>query len=217
VKLSACVAAQANSARARIWAVGGGGGGGIDNYSSTVFNTPRDGDNGEDTLLSLSATYTTNTLTCGGGKGGVGANWGTSLGSYSNGTPGEGGVLKQNFNDPRILLMTTFNGIKPVIDSRSVRQPGGGAVFENTLPYNYDGHGGFGVVGVGDEKWSYGGGGGSGAGANLLFSNNSSSDVPMYYRIGALGKGRVLPAADTNGKSGGDGAGGFILVEFERL
>lgn len=204
--------------RARIWAVGGGGGGGgsIHNYSSAVYNAPRDGDAGEDTLLSLSPTYTTNTLICGGGKGGIGANWGNGS-SFSNGSAGEGGVLKQNFNDLRILLMTTYNGIKPSIGSRWIRQPGGSTVIENTLPYNYDGHGGLGAWGVGDEQWSYGGGGGSGAGANLLFSNNSSSDVPLYYRIGAYGKGRVLPTAVTNGNSGADGGGGFILVEFERL
>lgn len=204
--------------RARIWAVGGGGGGGgsIHNYSSAQYNAPRDGENGEDTLFGLTANFSTNTITCGGGKGGVGANWGNGS-SFSNGIPGDGGGFKQTISDSRFLILGTFIGDKPAVSSRWVRQAGGRSVFENILPYNYDGHGGLGAWGVGDERWSYGGGGGGGAGANVAFSNNSSSDVPLYYRIGSFGKGRVLPTAVTNGNPGNNGSGGFILVEFERL
>ena len=39
----------------------------------------------------------------------------------------------------------------------------------------------------------------------------------MYYRVGAAGLGRVLPTTDTNGNPGGNGGGGFILVELERM
>ena len=204
--------------RARIWAVGGGGGGGgsIHNYSSAQYNAPRDGFPGEDTLFGLTSDFTANTFTCGGGQGGVGANWGNGS-SFSNGVAGAGGTFKQTITDNRFLILGTVIGETPPIGSRWVQQVGGHSPYENTLPYNHDGHGGLGAWGVGDERWSYGGGGGGAAGVNTIFSNNSSNDVSMYYRVGAAGLGRVLPTAVTNGNPGGNGGGGFILVELERM
>lgn len=195
---------------------GGGGGGSIHNYSSSWYSAPRDGDPGEDTLVGLSPGFLLNTVTCGKGIGGYGANWGNGS-SFSNGSPGAGGTASHNVEDSRLQVLTLTPGIKPPIGQRWSRQVGGTSVLEYLLPYSDDGHGGLGAYGVGDEGWSYGGGGGSGGGAILRFNNVGLSDVTMYYRAGAGGKGRVFPTAQTNGNSGGDGVAGFVLVELEKI
>lgn len=195
---------------------GGGGGGSIHNYSSSWYNAPRDGDAGGPTLLSLTSNFAQNTVTCGGGLGGGGANWGNGS-LYSNGSAGAGGAFSHNITDARLQMSSSSAGIKPPIGSRWSRQVGGDAILKDILPYTLDGGGGFGAWGVGDENWSYGGGGGSGAGATLRYANDSPSDATVYYRTGQRGLGRKLPTASTNGNKGWDGKPGFILVELEKI
>lgn len=200
--------------RAMIYVVGGGGGGGgsIHNYSSSWYAAPRDGDPGGDTTWSLSANFQSNVVICGGGKGGIGANWGNGT-SFSVGYPGAGGVNVSNLTDPRIISFVDRPGIQPPRYSRWDRQPGGNSVHPD-MPFTRCGRGGWGAWGSGDEGHSFGGGGGSGAGCIIELINPDKDDLDFHFTIGAAGAGRILPTAYTNGNRGWDGAPGFIVVEL---
>lgn len=190
---------------------GGGGGGSIHNYSSSNYWASNLGNDGKDSKIAINAnqSLSTNTIVAGGGKAGIGANWGNGS-SYTNGSAGEGGIVSGS--NPSFTIVSSVNGIKPPIGSRWSRQVGGSTVAPEVVATN-NGAGGAGAWGSGDEKWSYGGGGGSGAKVIVRFTNNQSVAVGLTLTVGDFGAGWKKTAV-TNGNNGDDGTPGYGIVEY---
>lgn len=190
---------------------GAGGGGSIHNYSSSNYWVSNLGADGKDSKIAINANQnlSTTALVAGGGKGGIGANWGNGS-SYSNGSAGEAGVVSGS--NTAFTIISSVNGIKPPIESRWTRQVGGTTVAPEVVATN-NGAGGAGAWGVGDEQWSYGGGGGSGAKLIARFTNNQPTNVELTLTVGDFGAGWKKTAV-TNGNNGDDGVPGYGIVEY---
>jgi hypothetical protein len=190
---------------------GGGGGGSIHNYSSSNYWVSNLGNDGKDSKIAINANQnlSTNALVAGGGKAGIGANWGNGS-SYTNGSAGEGGIVSGS--NPSFTIVSSVNGIKPPIGSRWSRQVGGSTVAPEVVATN-NGAGGAGAWGCGDEQWSYGGGGGSGAKLIVRFTNTQPTAVGLTLTVGDFGAGWKKTAV-TNGNNGDDGTPGYGIVEY---
>lgn len=179
---------------------GAGGGGGSSAYSTGVA---RDGTNAGDTNLSLGNM----TLIAGGGKGGTSGSWGNGS-SYRNGRPGNGGINSITGLIANVKVLASIDGNAGIESSRWGRQPGGVATsLDSGLEVNNAG--GLGAIGIGDERWSYGGGGGSGAYLLVEYKNLGGTDVEFDLIVGASGEG---------GKSSGSGDNGgpsFVIISKE--
>ena len=190
---------------------GGGGGGSIHNYSSTNYWVSNLGNAGGDSVVAIKAgqSLPTPPLIAGGGKGGIGANWGNGS-TYSNGAAGDAGVVSGS--NTAFTIVSSVAGNKPLIVSRYERQLGGISVAPEVDAAN-NGGGGSGAWGVGDEQWSYGGGGGSGAKLIVRFTNTQLTTVGLTLTVGDFGAGWKRTAV-TNGNNGDDGVPGYGIVEY---
>lgn len=177
-----------------MYGAGGGGGGSV----YTPAYTPPNGTDGGNVVL----TYLANTLIAGGGKKGTGGAWGNGS-SFSNGTAGAGGANTVTA-DSSFEVLINQNGNNSVIVDRYSTQKGGAAIASSIGAIN---GGGDGAVGIGDERWSYGGGGGSGGRLKVKYMNTTEEVITFNLIVGARGQGWK-----NGGNSGQDGGIGFAIV-----
>ena len=114
-----------------------------------------------------------------------------------------------NFDTFEVVTNTKGNTAQ-ANQSRWGDQVGGAAV--TTLgDIGYNGAGGNGAIGLGDERWSYGGPGASGGLIVCNFANRSGASATLKLVVGAKGKGWVENNG-TVGNAGFNGQDGFAIV-----
>ena len=178
-----------------MYGAGGGGGGSV----YTPVSVDPNGTNGGNTVLS----YLANTLTAGGGDGGIGGWWGNG----SHMTDGTAGIGGQNTIDaaPSFEIEINQIGNDAVIGSISSPQLGGAAIVSSIGALN---GGGNGAIGIGQNGNSFGGGGGSGGRLKVKFTNTTEEPMVFNLAVGAAGQGWK-----TGGNSGTDGGIAFAIIE----
>lgn len=175
---------------------GGGGGGSISTHDSST--TRPDGTNGGTVAL----TYQDKTFVAGGGGKGLGGVWikqPSKVGSGRAMFNGEGGLGGQNLlaTDAKFDVIYNKNGEDAIIGSRWDTQLGAsGYIYKLSTS-----RGGNGAMGVGDERWAYGGGGGSGGNLKLRCVNNETTPITVQINVGTHGKG--WSGATNKGDDGG--------------
>ena len=173
----------------------GGGGGSV--YSGG--GSPNAQNGGE-----VSCQIGASILTASGGKAGTGGVWGNGS-SYHNGEPGKGGIPIVNDPDSIFELIEETSGIDAKTYSRWETQKGAEALSSIIGQMNAGGNG---AIGIGDERWSYGGAGGSGARIRAIFTNNTDETIVATINVGKFGEGWK-----NYGISGTDGGIGFAIIE----
>lgn len=178
-----------------MYGAGGGGGGSVETYQ---FSIRPDGTNGG----SASLTYDTKTFVAGGGGKGLGGVWIKQLFNVGSGRAmfnGEGGLGGQNLlaTDAKFEVIYNKNGEDAVIGSRWDTQLGASGYVAKLRTS----HGGNGAVGVGSERWAYGGGGGGGGNLKLRCVNNETTPITVQINVGTHGKG--WSGATNKGDDGG--------------
>lgn len=188
--------------QAEIWIIAGGGGGGGSQYTPAYI--PPDGEDGEDSYITVSNIM----AKAHGGAKGTGGAWGNGS-SFSNGNAGKGGIAEITTTTSveipgvEILPSVVQKGLDAVIGSRwSVQK---GATGSLDMFGVRQGSGGDGAWGIGDEAWSYGGGGGAGGFIKLVVKNRSAETVDIWGETGRHG-----PGWTTAGNAGSPGIGGMI-------
>lgn len=177
----------------------GGGGGGGSRYS-TQWGLNVDGQHGGSITLTLDESV----ITVGGGRGGTGGVWGNGS-SYSNGQAGAGGS-NQIDNQNSLEIMINQRGRDGVSNQNRWAIQRGADVLAGAMEgSNFGGDGG---VGVGDERWSYGGAGGSGGHVKAKFINTTNTPITATLVIGATGLGAK------NGNHGSDGGFAYATVSI---
>lgn len=178
-----------------MYGAGGGGGGSISTLDSST--TRPDGTNGGTVAL----TYQDKTFVAGGGGKGLGGVWvkqifvGFGTVKYN----GEAGLGGQNLLaiDAKFEVIYNKNGEDAVIGSRWDTQLGASGYVAKLRTS----HGGNGAVGVGSERWAYGGGGGGGGNLKLRCVNNETTPITVQINVGTHGKG--WSGANNKGDDGG--------------
>lgn len=174
----------------------GGGGGGGSRYSPN--NPPSNGQNGGDITLTVAES----SITVGGGRGGSGGAWGNGS-AYSNGQAGSGGS-NQIDNQNGLEIMINQRGRDAVSNQNRWAVQRGADVLAGAVDgSNFGGDGG---VGVGDERWSYGGAGGSGGHVKAKFINTSNNQITATINIGETALGGQF------GNKGNDGGFAYAVV-----
>lgn len=177
----------------------GGGGGGGSRYS-TQWGLNVDGQHGGSITLTLDESV----ITVGGGRGGTGGVWGNGS-AYSNGQAGAGGS-NQIDNHNSLEIMINQRGRDGVSNQNRWAIQRGADVLAGAMEgSNFGGDGG---VGVGDERWSYGGAGGSGGHVKAKFINTTNTPITATLVIGATGLGAK------NGNHGSDGGFAYATVSI---
>lgn len=177
----------------------GGGGGGGSRYS-TQWGLNVDGQHGGSITLTLDESV----ITVGGGRGGTGGVWGNGS-AYSNGQAGAGGS-NQIDNQNSLEIMINQRGRDGVSNQNRWAIQRGADVLAGAMEgSNFGGDGG---VGVGDERWSYGGAGGSGGHVKAKFINTTNIPITATLVIGATGLGAK------NGNHGSDGGFAYATVSI---
>lgn len=173
---------------------GGGGGSSFNNYGASARPNGTDGG-------TVALTYGAKTFVAGGGGKGLGGLWAKHVwgGGGEVVFNGEAGLGGQNLlvTDDKFQVLYNKNGEDAVIGSRWDRQLGaGGYVYKLRTS-----RGGNGAIGIGGERWAYGGGGGGGGNLKLRCVNNEATPITVQIDVGTHGKGWSVSA--NKGEDGG--------------
>lgn len=172
---------------------GGGGGGG--SRWSTQFGQNFNGQHGG----SITLTVAESSITVGGGRGGTEGAWGNGS-AYHNGQAGAGGS-NQIDNQNGLEIMINQRGVDGVSNQNRWNIQRGADVVAGAM--SGSNFGGDGAVGVGDERWSYGGAGGSGGHVKAKFVNVTDSAITATMTIGETALGGKHGRDNVYGKDGG--------------
>lgn len=184
---------------------GGAGGGSVSNRGGN-FSVDARGNNGGDTKVEFNSI----TCTVGGGKGGYDGHWHNGS-SFHQGTPGTGGVNDVLSVGTTFIIKTNISG-KPGVYQERNQQQGGASVSDNLGDIGFNGTGGKGGWGVGDEALALGGAGGSGGLIVCTLRNDTPRVRILKLTVGAKGDAFDLGAAGTWGNGGLAGEHGFAII-----
>lgn len=184
---------------------GGAGGGSVSNRGGN-FSVDARGKNGGDTKVEFNSI----TCTVGGGKGGYDGHWHNGS-SFHQGTPGTGGVNDVLSVGTTFIIKTNISG-KPGVYQERNQQQGGASVSDNLGDIGFNGTGGKGGWGVGDEALALGGAGGSGGLIVCTLRNDAPRVRILKLTVGAKGDAFDLGAAGTWGNGGLAGEHGFAII-----
>lgn len=200
--------------------IGAGGAGGNSSWSTDAVGN---GAHGNSATLNFyrhpnpggNPTYLISQVTASGGRGGTGGSWGNGS-SFSNGVAGVGGELPAFDNTTMWQYFDwsspgTWSGAKGK-DAVSNQDRWGtqvGAV--NDLRPAY-GRGGNGAVGIGDERWAYGGAGGAAARftADMIYRGGSLEYAGMISIPSTQLQGAAVSGNGSN--KGTNGGGGYLSL-----
>ena len=184
---------------------GGAGGGSVSNRGGN-FGVDARGNNGGDTTVEFNSI----SCTSGGGKGGYDGHWHNGS-SFHQGVPGVGGVNDVLSVGTTFIIKTNNVGKGGIYQERN-QQQGGASVSDGLGDEGFNGAGGRGGWGVGDEALALGGAGGSGGLIVCTLRNDAPRVRILKLTVGAKGDAFDLGAAGTWGNGGLAGEHGFAII-----
>lgn len=173
-----------------------GGGGGASAYAPA--NESIHGGHGGNITMTCGAS----TIVAGGGKGGTGGEWSNGS-SFTDGTPGKGGLVNLSGNLGDFEVITYANGADAVLGSQWAAQP---IAIGTTNEADASNDGGQGALGVGDDYLSFGGSGGAGSYVRVRVTNTTELSAYVGITVGNAG------TAGVGSIDGGAGRRGSAVV-----